>query len=114
MPISSLKSEPYSLPWGSSVYAKVLAMNLVGLSEFSDIGNGAIILTTPEAPQLLQNNVAITNKDQIGLTWYEPLNNAGTPVIDYRIWYAIQTEVYQVLEVNLVELFYIAKPLVSG
>jgi hypothetical protein len=51
------------LIWGASIYSKVRAINLVGESEFSLEGNGAVILTTPNAPQTLANNVAVTNKD---------------------------------------------------
>jgi len=38
------------LPWGSSIYAKVIAINYYGASVESDAGNGAIILTYPDAP----------------------------------------------------------------
>jgi hypothetical protein len=68
--IDVLTAVPYSLDWGSSIYAKVSATNLVGISDFSLPGNGAQILTVPTAPQTLVNNVAVTNKDQIGITWY--------------------------------------------
>jgi hypothetical protein len=37
-------------PWGSSIYAKVTAINLYGNSIESLEGNGAIILTNPDAP----------------------------------------------------------------
>jgi hypothetical protein len=50
VPISALKADPYSLIWGASIYAKVKAINLVGESEYSLEGNGAVILTTPNAP----------------------------------------------------------------
>jgi hypothetical protein len=36
IPVTSLKSAPFSLPWGSSVYAKVIAINLYGNSQVSD------------------------------------------------------------------------------
>jgi len=39
--ISSLTAWPYSLPWGSSIYAKVIAINGNGDSLTSDVGNGA-------------------------------------------------------------------------
>jgi hypothetical protein len=41
VPIVSLKNAPYSLPWGSHVYAKVSAINIIGSSAFSAVGNGA-------------------------------------------------------------------------
>jgi hypothetical protein len=43
-------SPPYNLPWGSSIYAKLYATNSYGDSETSEVGNGAVILTNPDAP----------------------------------------------------------------
>ena len=110
----TLKTAPYSLPWGSSVWAKVKATNIVGSSEFSVLGNGALILTVPPAPQTLSNNVAVTNKDQIGLNWYEGPNTSGAAVQDYRVWYKIEDDEYTILETDIVDTTYIAKPLVAG
>ena len=50
IPVSTLRAEPYSLEWGSSVYAKVLATNAYGDSLESKAGNGAVILTAPSPP----------------------------------------------------------------
>lgn len=60
IPISTIISSPYSLPWGSSVYATVSSTNIVGYSEISNSGNGAIILTNPDAPINLVNVPSIT------------------------------------------------------
>jgi len=51
---------PFNLPWGSSVYAKVIATNIYGNSLPSNFGNGAIILTYPDAPTTLQNNLSVS------------------------------------------------------
>jgi hypothetical protein len=48
--ISTLRGPPFNLPWGSSIFAKVYATNLYGNSQVSDEGNGATILTVPDAP----------------------------------------------------------------
>ena len=50
VPISTLRASSYQLPWGSSVWAKVNAFNLYGTSFNSVQGNGAVILTAPDAP----------------------------------------------------------------
>jgi len=50
IPVTVLRASPFSLSWGSSVYAKVLASNIYGNSLVSSEGNGAIITTTPDAP----------------------------------------------------------------
>jgi hypothetical protein len=51
--ISDLIKAPYHLPWGSSVHATVMATNVIGDSLASADGNGAVILTVPEAPTML-------------------------------------------------------------
>lgn len=38
-------------------------------------------------PEDLQNDPAITNAVQIGLTWQPPTFDGGSELIDYRIWY---------------------------
>jgi hypothetical protein len=60
---------PFSLTWGSSVYAKVSATNIRGNSLQSLEGNGAILITVPDAPLLLSINFALTTATKIGLTW---------------------------------------------
>lgn len=41
--VSVFKAAPYELPWGASVWAKVIAINVYGDSDLSDRGNGAVI-----------------------------------------------------------------------
>jgi hypothetical protein len=55
-----MRASPYSLPWGSSIKVRVSAKNIVGSSPFSSTGNGAIILTFPDAPLSLMKVTAST------------------------------------------------------
>ena len=55
----------------------------------SESGNGAIILRAPDAPVDLINDPEITNSTQIGIIWSDGTWNGGSPIIDYRISYAI-------------------------
>jgi hypothetical protein len=48
-----LKTQPYTIPWGAHIYAKIIAMNAYGHSEISEEGNGAQIITYPDAPNFL-------------------------------------------------------------
>jgi hypothetical protein len=50
IPKLTLRGEPFNLPWGSSIYVKIIAYNLYGDSFESQVGNGAIIMTIPDAP----------------------------------------------------------------
>lgn len=61
VPITTLRSAPYDLPWGSSIYAKVKATNIVGTTEYSEAGNGAQIIMEPDAPINLADNAGITS-----------------------------------------------------
>jgi hypothetical protein len=114
VPISTLKVEPFVLPWGASVYAKVNAINVVGASDYSQVGNGAIILTIPDAPLNLSDDVLITSLHQIGLQWYQGYENGGTPVLDYRVWYREIGGTYQVLEETVTQSTYLATPMTTG
>lgn len=78
---------PYHHVWGASIWAKVIAINVVGNSPISDEGNGAIILTYPDAPTDLANVPAVTNSEQVGLSWNEGAANGGSVVIDYKVIY---------------------------
>lgn len=62
-------------------------MNFYGDSDFSPAGNGAIIVLIPDAPISFTNNPAITNEDQISMTWVDGLSDGGEPILDYRIVY---------------------------
>jgi len=92
--ISDLIVAPFYLEWGDSVYAKVTAINVIGNSLVSDEGNGAIILTIPDAPTDLANDATVTTSSQIGLTWNEGATNGGAAVIDYTINYGFATGSY--------------------
>jgi hypothetical protein len=59
---ATLRAEPYLLPWGASVYARIIATNDIGDSLVSNIGNGAIILTLPDAPYDLESDVSYGQK----------------------------------------------------
>lgn len=86
VPISTLRALPFAHAWGSSIYARVVATNYLGSSQASAQGNGAIILTYPDDPINLANNLDITWGETLGLVWDETDANAGgTPVIDYTV-----------------------------
>lgn len=70
---------------------------MYGNSVTSIEGNGAIILTVPDAPTDLANNALVTSGSQIGLTWNQGVQNGGTPVIDFTISYKYDAEPYTVL-----------------
>lgn len=48
---------PFNLPWGSSIYVIISSTNVYGESIYSSVGNGAVILTIPDAPVSFANVV---------------------------------------------------------
>jgi hypothetical protein len=85
IPVTTLRTTPYSLEWGSNVYAKVIATNAYGNSDESLAGNGAIITTTPDVPTLVAEVYADRTKSTLGLSWTAPAFTGGDVIIDYRI-----------------------------
>jgi len=85
--VTTLRAAPYSMAWGQSIYAKIIATNYLGSSLASVAGNGAVILNYPIEPISLSNNLEITWGTRIGLTWDDSDTTAGgTPVIDYTVY----------------------------
>ena len=63
IPISVIRDAPFYLEWGTSVFAKIVAKNAVDSSHESAEGNGAMIVTVPDAPINLENVDTVTNGD---------------------------------------------------
>jgi hypothetical protein len=81
--VETLRSLPFSLPWGSSIYAKVVATNNYGDSVTSVPGNGATLMTYPDAPTTLTEVIASRSATSITFTWVDGANNNGAIVTDY-------------------------------
>ena len=115
VPIASLRSSAvYNLPWGASVWAKVTAYNKYGNSEESPEGNGARILTIPDAPVSLTETVSQRSATSITFTWLAGAKNGGDPVLDYRVNTDNSNGVWIVLKSNLQALTYTATNLIAG
>jgi hypothetical protein len=85
IPVQVFKASPFNLPWGGSVFAKVVAINSEGPSVESNPNNGAHIITNPDPPINLQEVYSQRSKSTLALSWTEAPFNGGTPVIDYTI-----------------------------
>jgi hypothetical protein len=85
VPVTTLSSTPFSLAWGTSVYAKVIATNVYGNSLESVEGNGAVITTTPDVPTSVVEVDAGRTKSTLGLSWTAPVFTGGDVIIDYQI-----------------------------
>jgi hypothetical protein len=86
--LSTLKSSPYSLVKGESVYAKIISTNIYGDSVlYSDPGNGALIQLVPDAPVALTNDPLTTIDTLIRFTWSQGASNGGANVLEYSVYY---------------------------
>lgn len=85
IPVTSLRTTPYELDWGSSVFAKVVAINLYGDSDTSESANGAVITTSPDPAINLIEDYSARTKSSLGISWSDPVFTGGVEIIDYRI-----------------------------
>ena len=65
----TMRSAPFSLDWGDSVFAKVIAINTYGPSESSLPGNGAVIITYADAPINVAEIVELRTSSSISFSW---------------------------------------------
>ena len=94
VPVSVLRAAPFSLNWGASVFAKVVAINSYGNSLESSAGNGAVITTNPDQPTNLQEVYAQRTKSTLGLSWSAPVFTGGDSISDYRLSVAEQGQAF--------------------
>jgi hypothetical protein len=114
VPISVLIAD-FGYSYGDSIYARVKTRNVVGETDYSAVGNGAVILTLPDAPLNLVSEEEFTTKTQIKISWQEGASNGGTPIDLYRVW--VSTDLganFNVLATSVTQSFYLATGLVTG
>lgn len=109
-----MKSAPFSHAWGSSISVYIVATNAYGDSAPSARGNGAIIITKPDAPTHLIEDTLYRLPAQVGLEWLEGETNGGSTVIDYRLSYDQTTDTWIELQANILLTEIIVQPLVTG
>jgi hypothetical protein len=80
----------------------------------SPTGNGAIILTNPDAPISFMEVYADRTATSLGLKWTLATFNGGTPVIDYTISYAKNFGTVEVLKSEVLSTSYVATSLEAG
>ena len=80
-----LHGAPIEIDWGSGVYAKIIATNAYGDSVESLSGNGAVIITNPDAPVNLVEDASKRTATTLGLQWQDGADNGGSPVTSYTL-----------------------------
>jgi len=69
LPVSIVQSAPYLLTWGSTIVAKVYAINSIGNSTLSLQGGNAVLSTFPDPPTALVEDLSQRSKSTLGLSW---------------------------------------------
>ena len=85
--ITRLMQAPFNHVYGASIKAKVIATNFYGDSGFSELGNGAVIVTYADAPASLVEDTAKRAATTLALSWLTPIANGGATVLDYTVSY---------------------------
>jgi len=67
VPIATVRGGVYNLAWGAIVQAKVVAFNLYGDSLNSTLGGAAVIITYPDAPVSLAEDITNKGATKIGI-----------------------------------------------
>jgi hypothetical protein len=113
--VVDLKELPYEIPWGSEVFASIIAMNDYGPSEASEPGNGAVIITYPDIPTDLAEDYSQRTATTVTVTWLEGAANGGSTVIDYRLTYdAASGTSFVILENNILDTQFLVPDLTPG
>lgn len=113
VPASVLRAY-FDLAWGSSIYAKIIAINTYGDSLESLEGNGAYITTNPDPPTDFIEDYAQRTKSTLGLQWTPPSFTGGDVIEDYTINYREVGLAYSVLVAGLTGTQYTAVGLTAG
>lgn len=114
IPVSVLRAAPYNLDWGTSVFAKVVAINFYGSSTESVEGNSGIIITTPDPPTTLAEVESQRTVSTIGISWVAPVFTGGAVIEDYRVTFVISGQSDPVIVSGVTEREYLATGLTSG
>jgi hypothetical protein len=63
------------------------------------------LLTVPDPPKTLSNNITLTNNTRVAFTWTAPVNNGGSPVTGYKIYWnaGITGGPMEVINANFIE-----------
>lgn len=89
IPLSTLTASPFALTAGEEVFAKIVATNVKGDSDDSLDGNGAVIITLPDAPINLAEDITQRTVSDLAVTWNSGASDGGSTIIDYRVTFSL-------------------------
>lgn len=90
LPLTTLEAAPYGIVDGESIYARIQCQNVLGMSLVSEINNGAINPSVPDAPMTL--TCAAIGAASVTVNWQPGLSDGGAPLLCYYI--TVQRETF--------------------
>jgi hypothetical protein len=80
----------------------------------SSEGVGGLIMTSPDPPTSLTEELSLRTKATLGFTWRGPLFSGGPDILDYKVSMADSEGNYQVVAENVASYEYMAENLTTG
>jgi hypothetical protein len=84
---STLTAEPFNLELDDEIFVQVTANNAYGDSAKSDATSAGLVQLVPFPPINLANDPAVTDATRIKFTWEDPLEDGGSPILDYDVYW---------------------------
>jgi hypothetical protein len=76
---------PFDLTYGLDIRAKVIATNIKGDSLESAIGQGATVISKPDPPVSLIEDISLRTTSTLGIEWSDGASDGGSPILEYKI-----------------------------
>lgn len=114
VPTITLNGEPWLIQWGELVKAKVIATNLYGDSPDSDLSSGQVMITRPDPPVNILEDITGRTQNSVAFTWADGASNGGATVLDYRIYMNADGGDYELIRSGVALKFFLIDTLTPG
>jgi hypothetical protein len=104
----------FNLDGGDTIYAKVVAVNAYGETDYSAESNGAYFTRVPDSPINLVEDITQRASNKNGVTWSDGANSGGSPISSYRITVSEQGGVNTVIATGITNQSYLLLGLSLG
>lgn len=114
IPVSTLRTAPFSLTWGATVVGRVQAINIYGNSAFSISGGSGVLITNPDPPISLAEIFSSRTATTLRISWQDGPSNGGSPIIDYAVYSDQGLLTWTLLQTGVTTREYLATGLTIG
>lgn len=114
IPTTTLNNYPWNIEWGAQVFIKVIAINTYGDSPDSDLSSGTTMITKPDAPIGIIEDLSGRTQTSIAFFWTEGISNGGATVHDFRIYMNADGSDYELIRSGITETIFLIDTLTPG